>query len=241
MSWVNTGWMLIFLIAVSSRLFLKYPEMDIAVSAWFYTADGGFYMADIPTFIFIRELLLWAMKILALLAVLMLVRSIVIGARRAVPLAVWGFINATFWVGPIILVNGILKAYWGRARPEHVDVFGGDALFSPPLLIADQCTSNCSFVSGEGSALATMIFVGAITILPSVKGYWRPLTVFGLFPLALFGIALRVLTGRHFTSDTIFAALFCGVIVWVFYAVFNMRNHRNGLTWRALIRDLRRE
>ena len=55
-------------------------------------------------------------------------------------------------LGPGLVVNGILKEHWGRARPRDVTQFGGDRRFTPALVIADQCERNCSFSAGHPSA-----------------------------------------------------------------------------------------
>ncbi|QLQ19882.1 MAG: phosphatase PAP2 family protein [Exiguobacterium profundum] len=62
-----------------------------------------------------------------------------------------GFVLAVYALGTGVLVHGLLKAYWGRARPAQVTEFGGIAAFTPPWLISQECTRNCSFVSGEVS------------------------------------------------------------------------------------------
>src|SRR5690606_18059807 len=121
-----------------------------------------------------------------------------------------GFIFLLYLLGPILLVNGVLKTYWGRARPVDVAEFGGAATFTPPWLPADQCVANCSFVSGEGSA-ATALLLAFVVLAPDA---WRlfPRRAFALYALAglvlpATGLALRIMTGRHFLSDTIFAVL----------------------------------
>ena len=61
-----------------------------------------------------------------------------------------------FCFGPGLVVNGVLKAFWGRARPSQILEFGGAAQFTPPVQIADQCARNCSFVSGEASGVTML-------------------------------------------------------------------------------------
>lgn len=239
MSWKNTGWMLAFLTAVSTRLFLKYPEMDIAVSAWFFDPEHGFYLEKNDLFQFIRQLYLKTMYLLVVVVTALLIRSYMIGARRQVPLNVWGFVAASFLVGPILITNTLLKAHWGRARPDDVLEFGGAAMFTPPVLISDQCSANCSFVSGEGSGISAMLIVLAVVLWPNLKGWWRALAL-ATVPLSLFAIALRVVTGRHFLSDTIFAILVSAIVAWGFYAIFNMKAHRHALTRDAFVKDLKR-
>ena len=43
----------------------------------------------------------------------------------------WLFLFLGLLVGPGLVVNGILKDHWGRARPAEIIEFGGTAHFSP--------------------------------------------------------------------------------------------------------------
>lgn len=238
LSWQASGWMLFAAIVVFSTLFLTFPQIDLWTSALFFDVADGFWLRRNPVFEFIRFFLIDGLTLLAVLVLGMFIRSAFIGQRRAVPLNVWGFMTASFLLAPILLANGILKAFWGRARPANVEFFGGEATFTPPLIITDQCASNCSFVSGEGSAIATTLIVLAIVLWPNLKGFWQAISLWVVLPFSVFGIALRIITGRHFLSDTIFAILFCGVVVWGLYRLFKMDQHRHALTFTAFRKDL---
>lgn len=235
-SWLKTGWLLATAIAFFAMLFLNFPEIDLWFSGLFF--DNGFGYRGNKIFGFIRYVFIDGLTILALLSIIMLIRSASIGKRRAISINVWGFMVTTFLVGPLLMANGLFKAHWGRARPANVDFFGGDLQFTPPLLIAQQCEDNCSFVSGEGSAIATFIIVFAVVFWPNLRGIWRQFTLYAVLPLSLFAISLRIITGRHFLSDTIFAALFCGLVAWALYRLFNMSRYRNAMTWTNLRNDL---
>ncbi len=235
-TWRQTGWLLIATLAFFTVLFLNFPQIDLWFSSFFFS--GAFTQRGNPTFEFIRYIFIDGLTIIAILSVIMLIRSLMIGSRRAVPIQVWGFIVSTFMAGPIIMANGIFKSYWGRARPAEVEFFGGSSDFTPPILIADQCERNCSFVSGEGSAIATFIIVFAVVIWPNMSRRWKAATLYVGLPSSIVGIALRIITGRHFLSDTIFAVLFCAAIAWAFFQIFDMRLYRRGLTWSNLKRDL---
>ena len=43
-----------------------------------------------------------------------------------VPVRSWGYILLLYALGPGLLVDGLLKRFWGRARPADVQTFGGD-------------------------------------------------------------------------------------------------------------------
>ncbi len=233
-----TGWLLIGAIGVFSLLFLAVPEIDLWFSALFFDEADGFSHVQDPAFGVIRNVFMYGLTLVALLTIGVLIRSLSIGKRRAVSLNVWWFMVAGFMVGPIGFVNGILKTYWGRARPADVEYFGGDKIFTPPMIITDQCETNCSFVSGEGSAIATAIIVLAIVLWANMTALWRAISLYLVLPMSLFGIALRIITGRHFLSDTIFGALYCALIIWFFYGAFKMIEHRHDLTWTNFKKDM---
>lgn len=221
-----------------SLLFLTVPEIDLWFSALFFDEVDRFSHAPDPIFRVIRVILMYGLELVALATIIILIRSLLIGKRRAVSLNVWGFMVASIMVGPIGFVNGILKTFWGRARPADVEYFGGSKTFTPPMVITDQCDVNCSFVSGEGSAIATALIVLAVVLWANMTAMWRAISLYVVLPMSLFGIALRIITGRHFLSDTIFGALYCALIVWFFYGVFKMAEHRHDLTWTSFKKDM---
>ena len=190
--------------------FAAFPRADLIVSGWFYRPGEGFWLARVPWVEALRNGI-WNLSIASfLLSAVALVLAAAgraiggIGAREA------GFVFLLYLLGPGLLVNGILKEHWGRARPVDVVEFGGTAAFTPPWPPADQCASNCSFVSGEGSAAAALAL--AFLILAPAARRCLPRWGFVLYALAgttlpAAGLALRLVTGRHFLSDTVFAVL----------------------------------
>lgn len=238
LSWKMTGWVLLGAIGVFSLVFLVAPEIDIWFSGLFFNEADRFSHSFDKTFAVIRAIFMYGLMLMAFLTLLLLIHNALIGGRRKISMNVWGFMVASFLVGPIGFVNGILKTYWGRARPADIEFFGGDKTFTPPMVITDQCDVNCSFVSGEGSAIATALIVLAIVLWPNLKGIWRSVALYFVLPMSIFGISLRIITGRHFLSDTIFGALYCALIVWFLYGLFKMVEHRHDLTWTNFRKDL---
>ena len=135
------------------------------------------------------------------------------------PARAWGFLFTLYLLVPGLLVNGYLKAHSGRARPGDVAEFGGAHLFTRAGAFTDQCARNCSFVSGEVSA-ATVLGV-ALWLWASLEGWQRVyLRVLGL-AVVVFTAVQRVMTGRHFPSDAVFAALITLTAAWALAAVFS--------------------
>jgi lipid A 4'-phosphatase len=193
--------------------FAALPEVDLWVSGQFYATPGGFVLQGQPVLEFVRASLWNASILLAVVAL----GAMMVGwrLRRAVfgvPMRVWGFVVALYLLAPGLLVNGILKRDWGRARPAYVQDFGGDARFTLPHQITDQCATNCSFVSGEVAG-ATALCICILVMLPYVRmgSVWRKVTVAIALALPVISAAQRIAAGRHFLSDALFAALFTAI------------------------------
>ena len=120
------------------------------------------------------------------------------------------FLFSSFLLGPVLLVNGLLKEFIGRARPKNIIEYGGTKIFSPAYFPADQCETNCSFVSGDAAVAFSTIAFALI-----FKGKLR----FHLVAVALsFGVLVsiyRLGTGAHFLSDTVLSGLFCILIILI--------------------------
>ncbi|MEO1562350.1 MAG: phosphatase PAP2 family protein [Pseudomonadota bacterium] len=132
-----------------------------------------------------------------------------------VPARDWWFVTLLYILGPGLLVNSVFKEFWGRARPRDVVEFSGNLDFTPVFQISDQCDFNCSFTSGEGAgATAMAISVWVLTNGLSDQTLKQRLR-YGALILALIGIALRVVFGAHFTSDTLFSIFFVVTIALI--------------------------
>jgi lipid A 4'-phosphatase len=85
----------------------------------------------------------------------------------------------------------------GRARPFEVQSFGGERLYSPPMQPAQECDTNCSFVSGH----AAMGFYWLSLAWVLKRRYWL---LVGLLLGSFVGLG-RILQGNHFLSDIVFS------------------------------------
>lgn len=104
------------------------------------------------------------------------------------------FLLMTLTIGGLV-VEGYMKSTWDRARPRDVVAFGGDAQFTPAWVVSDQCSKNCSFVSGHAAIGFYFMVFGWV----KRKKAW-------IVPGLVLGIALgitRVVQGGHFPSDVI--------------------------------------
>jgi lipid A 4'-phosphatase len=194
-----------------SLAFAFRPALDLAISSAFIGAGGRFIGADSVALGAVMDAITVGSR--AFSALLLIVTALcwlpwarrVAGAPRLRgPLL---FILVVLALGPGLLVNTVLKEHSGRARPLTTTEFGGERRFSPAFVIADQCRSNCSFVSGH-AAFATMPVVGAF--LASTRRRRRAWLAAGFACGFAVGIG-RIASGAHFASDVwvaVFAVYF---------------------------------
>lgn len=221
-----------------SMVFIIFPQLDISISALFVGADGTFSLASAPIPVFLRTAYMVLTVGFLLVILTLFLMSLRLGARRIIPLRIWIYPLMVFLVGPLLLVNGVFKEYWGRARPRDIFEFGGDLQFSPAYVISDQCATNCSFTSGEGAAIGTLAILAGVLVWAGLQMRGKIVLVLGLTVFTAIGAGLRVVTGGHFFSDSALSILFCALIAVAFYRLFSMGRVSQLLTYENLRHDL---
>ena len=194
-----------------SFIFVGFPQIDITVSALFYKPEQNFLLRNTPLHLFVDSWIRPSIKYLTVTLVVACVYKLFLGKspikRR---FNIVAFLFSSFLLGPVLLVNGLLKEFIGRARPKNIIEYGGTKIFSPAYFPADQCETNCSFVSGDAAVAFSTIAFALI-----FKGKLR----FQLVAIALsFGVLVsiyRLGTGAHFLSDTVLSGLFCILIILI--------------------------
>ncbi len=186
-------------------LFLAFPSLDIAASGLFFRPDQGFILLHEPILGALRRNLEVPLAVFFALGLAYLAWTTWRGApawlgdrRRQVI-----YLMLVLILGPALLVNGVFKDHWGRARPMDVHVFNGPDRFTPAWVISDQCDRNCSFVCGDASVGFALVALGFISRRP------RRWLAAGIAAGGLLGL-MRIGQGGHFLSDVVFS----------FYAVY---------------------
>jgi lipid A 4'-phosphatase len=186
------------------------PDFDLAVSQWFFdeaacAASGngkscaGFTLGGSPLLAFIREVLHPVPAMIGIVMLVVLIVELWMGKRwRDTGVRLKAVLVTTLIVGPGLIVNGILKAYWGRPRPWMTEDFGGWLSFVEAGTNTDLCASNCSFVSGEAAAAGWLM---CLALLLGVHRYIRSALAVGAISIAMAG--LRVAFGAHYVSDAV--------------------------------------
>nr|WP_321455299.1 phosphatase PAP2 family protein [uncultured Cohaesibacter sp.] len=219
-------WMSIAILLISAT-FLIVPELDLWVSGLFYDHKQGFWLKALYFPARLRKLGLFLprMAILLLLAFIV-ARLFWPPLKRLASLSTVLFLFVSTLIGPGLIINGILKSFWGRARPIQTEQFGGDWPFSPIWVIKDHCQGNCSFVSGEASMAFWLL--GLVLLLPlgwRMGGGWLIAT------LGLFISMNRIAFGGHYLSDILLAWALTG---WTMLALLLLWQRLDWFGTRAI-------
>jgi lipid A 4'-phosphatase len=198
---------------VAGVIFLAFPQIDLMVSRAFYSGDRNFagQSAFLVVGLRIVFIVVFWLCVAGAAAGLWMTRD----RKRAwlhLSFPQWVFLAVCLAMGPGILANLLLKDHWGRARPRQVAEFGGSKTFTPPLIPANQCPRNCSFVSGEAASIYLPFYAVAF-VVPQ----WSVVLVTAGTLLGLASGAVRVSQGAHFLSDVIFAGVFMALTAGLLY------------------------
>lgn len=190
-------------------------DIDLALSARFYAPDVGWRYAEAWVWQWLFEFGLRPAIAMAIAALVVWIGSWLrpgwASYRRACLVLV-----LTVTLGPGLVVNGILKPYWGRPRPRQVVMFGGAQAYHPWWRPGGP-GSGKSFPSGHASMGFAMV-AGAV-LIPRMYGRWQRAAIGAAFGYgALMGCG-RIVQGGHFFSDVLWSGL---IVVLITYVLWRM-------------------
>jgi lipid A 4'-phosphatase len=206
---------LIFLTGVVGLLLIIYPNIDLTISSLFYSEEEGFYLKHNYFVKFIHKFVPY----IAMVISLWIVTGIIINHLNTpyVKTIHLIYLLACLMIGPGLFVNYIFKDNFNRARPSQIVEFGGEKSFTPASIISNQCTKNCSFVSGHA---AIGFYFSAFAFL--IKRYRLAILFLSIFFGAGIGF-VRILQGGHFISDIFFAGIVVNLVNYILYLVFKKK------------------
>lgn len=199
-------------LAIVARL---YNDLDLRITSLFYKNDS-FHMAENTFGVIIYEGAYYLTVILIIILAILLLINLITG-KRVLNLTRKSiiFLSAVFVLAPGVVVNGVLKEHVGRPRPADIVEFGGTKNFQPPFKISNECSSNCSFVSGHAAfAFAFMVF-GLF-----FRNFKRKAVLFSGFIFGSVVGFVRIYQGRHFFYDVLFAFFFTWLTITLIYQFF---------------------
>ena len=205
---------MLFVIAVVMLVFRTFPGIDVVFNDLFFTERdcneviegvrcGQFLLLHDPVWSTLREIGHETPLVLMALVCLNMTWLMMFNPNKTMAQLyppIVAIISGL--LGPLLLVNLVLKEHWGRPRPMQTLFFGGKDPYVLPGDISTYCESNCSFVSGEAAAAFWLV---GLMFYFSGRNRLRYFIV--AFIIAS-GIALlRVTFGRHYISDVVVAGL----------------------------------
>lgn len=196
--------------AILSAYFVMLPGVDLAVTRLVYDPVAGFTAASDPALRALRKSSSWVLGLTLLGLIVVAVRGWWTGWREAKKAL---FLISGLALASGVLVNGLFKASWGRARPIQIEAFGGEAEFTRAWVITDQCATNCSFVSGEASSAA---WIAAVAIVMTPQR-WRAILIPVAFAYAAALSFNRLLFGGHFLSDIVLSWAITALVLCLLY------------------------
>ncbi|MFN4154630.1 MAG: phosphatase PAP2 family protein [Paracoccaceae bacterium] len=216
----------LFAVILSQAVFAAFPGIDLAVSGLFANGSAGFPWANGPAVV-INLLLRSLAELLIVGLVLWCLYGGLTGLLQGSDLRAWGFAAISVMLASGGIVNLVLKAHVGRARPGQVSDFGGEAQFTPAWQVTDQCVRNCSFSSGEVSLSASLAFAALVLLWPRLRTPWARILA-GLMATLYIGVVamLRIGLGRHFLSDAVFSVLVSAAVALVLYPALRIAQAR---------------
>jgi lipid A 4'-phosphatase len=221
----HTAWLLWSLtIAVgigAGAVFLAGAKIDLTVARLFYEPDTGFVGRRLGWIEVLRQA--FVVLYFGTIALCLVGLGFVWRGRPqwlGLGKVHWLFLAACLAAGPGLVANIVFKNQWGRARPSQVVEFRGTKAFTPPLVIANECRRNCSFVSGEASSTFVTLYAAA-ALLPQ----WSVALIAAGTVGGLATGLIRMAQGAHFLSDIIFAGVFMALTVLVLRALI-LRDRR---------------
>jgi lipid A 4'-phosphatase len=219
----------LFLLGVAGAVFLDLIDADLNWTGHFYSPGGqrgGWERGrDFPWGLLYDYGEFLGLALTAA-AVVFWVASIKgkIGREYARPCLV---VILTVVLGPGLLVNGILKNYWGRPRPVEISRFGGEweyrKVWDPGIPGRGKSfpCGHCSMAFSVASAAAffpihPVMATGALVVGVS----------YGI----IMGVA-RIAQGGHFPTDVLWSGVLVLVLVaTLYYVVFRIPERADTLT-----------
>lgn len=193
-----------------SALFVFFPEIDLAVSRFFFTPGVGFEAKGTRT----ERLIHRSVGFLLIVGNIGLIAwwwsaRFASRLRSRFTARELAFLLLLLALGPGLIVNGLLKGSWGRARPIDLVQFGSSDRFTAAFVPSDQ--EGKSFSSGHTAASAYWI-VAVLLIAP--RRVWL-LSLAIAYSLVVSW--MRMAAGGHFLSDIVTSYFIVAILALVLY------------------------
>ncbi|NTW59035.1 MAG: phosphatase PAP2 family protein [Nitrospirae bacterium] len=207
-------------LSCATLILFAVSDLDIAAARWFYHPQlpDPWPVASEPLWNLFYRSAPWITGSLAVAGTTALIGGLLKKEARA--FRTYGlFILLCVAIGPGLIVNGILKDNWGRARPRQIVEFGGRHEYTQPLVPASA--HGKSFPCGHCSVGYLYAFGWWLLRRRHPKIASLSL-VTGLTLGTMLGFG-RMAAGGHFLSDNIWSGLIAlGVAHTLYYYILRI-------------------
>lgn len=198
-------------LAVSTTLVFWFTDLDIRAAAWFYHPENS---AD-----HWPERHWWLWQLLfdyafpftvtagSIACLIYLLGHFHDRSRRFRRQAL--YVLLVIAIGPGLVVNLIFKDHWGRPRPMHIQQFGGEYQYVPPLQLGH--TPDKSFVCGHCSV--GYGFFALYFLAQNHRLLYFGLTLFLAWTMGF----TRMTSGGHFVSDILWSGYLVFLVAFALY------------------------
>ncbi len=196
--WLTVAGLTVALVAVTAVL--TSAGADLRLAGWFYDPGRGWFLGQAQPWQWLYQYGTIPGLVVTLVA---LVGWFVTRIRR--DLAVWRpyclLVVLTTLIASGILVNAVLKQYWGRPRPDQITDFGGQWTYRDVHRpgIPGQGGSFPSGHCAMGFTLVSLFFVHRRSKLIAYVGGGAGILLGGALSIT------RIVQGAHFLTDTLWS------------------------------------
>lgn len=184
-------------------LFYFFPELDLAVSHFFYdSASGSWWGNSQAPIVVLYDFLRYLPYVLVPFLLFLLLWNGYRTGAKSLKTRISVFLFLSLLIGPGFLVHSVFKESFDRARPRQVQEFAGQKQFTPAFVVSNSCDKRCSSFQ-SGHAAMGFWFMAWAWVYRRRSLFWLGLAL---------GVAAslgRVTQGGHFLSDTLFTGFTC--------------------------------
>lgn len=206
---------------------------DLAITRHFYHVDAEHHwpLSQQPPWKWFNRYAGIGTGLMAIAALALIIRGFFVDRWRQHRIHLL-YILLVIALAPGVVVNGALKELWGRPRPRQVKEFGGWLPYHS-ISKPDKPGRGKSFPCGHCSASFAVI---ALYFLARRRHRTRASLALALTLFLGGGMsAARVMSGAHFASDALMAAVVVFIVAgFLYYAVFNIPAREDSGAPRAL-------
>ncbi len=189
-------------IAVAASLVIRFHDIDLSLSRLWWHTSGQWFGKRSAVCDFLNDFGPLPGLALALGGLLTGVVACILPRQRHLAAPALYFVLA-FLLGPGLVVNGIMKHTWARARPKDTVTFGGRQ-HHEKVLTHEPASLGRSFPSGHASTAFYLCSLGFASAAWGQRRHMYSGLAVGVTWGLLVGWA-RIASGAHFLSDILWS------------------------------------